>query len=146
MKPLEKALKLLSRKQYSRFEIKERLLRKYSEEEADKTVTKLEEIGLIDDEKYAKSIARSRLLYSHRGKQAIKIELIQKHISKDIIDETVLALNKDDEYTSAKELLESRLGRWKDLDINKKKQRAISLLTSHGFSYDISIKLLELVS
>ena len=143
MKPLEKALKLLSSKSYSKAEITEHLLRKYSEEDTNDTVSRLEKLELIDDAKYAKSITRSRLHYSHRGRHAIKVELIKKGISKDIIDETISTIDKKDEYNSAKELLESRLNRWKDLDLNKRKQRALSLLQSHGFSVSICLDLVK---
>ncbi len=82
------ALKLLSYRQRSEYEIRDRLIRKgFSPEVIENLVKDLKASGLIDDKEAAESFFRvakeSRLL----GYRAIKEYLIKRGISSEIIDE-----------------------------------------------------------
>ena len=54
----ERALYLLDRKDYSSWELEQKLARNVSPETARKVVERLQELGLLNDEEYARKLAR----------------------------------------------------------------------------------------
>ncbi|MBR0041143.1 MAG: regulatory protein RecX [Oscillospiraceae bacterium] len=88
----QKALELLSRRPYSRKELRDKLLlRGIDEQSADECVAWLAERGFLDDGEYAGAVARH---YSAKGYGAgrVKSELRRRGIERDQADETLAAL------------------------------------------------------
>ncbi len=83
-KSKEKAFRLLSYRNHSRKELIDKIRHKYDQESADTAVNKMEELGLIDDEKFAREYAIHlfKKLYSIKR---VKFELSKKGIEKDTI-------------------------------------------------------------
>lgn len=142
--PLEYALYLLSRRSRTVFEIKRKLLEKeYSAEDIEATVSRLDKIGLLDDQKFAENYAGDKVRIYRRGRHRIGMELVLKGVSKEIIAEAVAAINEDDEYAAAVSLLEGRRRSWQDLHERKRFERAFQLLQRRGFSGKIVRKAIE---
>ena len=101
----------------------------------DKVVTRLTELGLLDDHAFAQFWQENRQRCSPRGPLAIKAELISKGLERDVID-GVLEDNIDQErdaYAAAQKKIPSLRG----LDYRAFRQRLGSHLLRRGFSYDV---------
>ncbi len=89
-------LRLLSYRDHSRKELTAKLVQKnHKREYAENAVTKLEEYGYVNDERFAQSFAQS--LYERKGLNvnAIKSELYRKGISREIADNATETLDID---------------------------------------------------
>ena len=124
-KLLNKALKLLSYRPRSVFEIKFRLKKLTpSVKEINTVITKLLDEDLLNDQKFADWWVDQRVTHRPKGNIALKSELFQKGIDRDIIDSVLL--DSDQEQALAKKLLNSR-----KITI---KPKAYQYLRARGFS------------
>lgn len=122
-KLLSRALNSLSSRPRSIAEIRQRGL--------EAVIPKLIELDLLDDQKFAEWWVDQRRTFRPRGNIALKTELIQKGIDREIIASVLLT--KDQELDLAQKLLAK-----KNLD----KPRAQRLLLSRGFSPDVVFQLI----
>ena len=90
----EKALWLLSFRDHSSKELCDKLSKDYSEEVAENTVERMKELRLINDEAYAKRLAKD-LLAKHQSPSNIRYKLIQKGIPREEADIIVEELDID---------------------------------------------------
>ena len=134
-----KALKFLSYRPRSEKEIRDKLRRKKASEEIiNKIISRLKENNFLNDEEFAKWWIEQRTNFKPRSVRLIKIELKQKGIDKELIDETIDHLPSTiDDLSSAKKLIEKRISRYKNLTPDKKFQKIARYLSSKGFDYDI---------
>lgn len=143
-----KALKFLSYRPRSEEEVRKKLLqsrgrfksakRNTTPEIAEKIIAKLKEYKFINDEEFVKWWIQQRTNYKPRSLRLIKMELGQKGIDKDLMDQVIddLRLTIDD-LQSAKKLIEKRVNKYKGLERNEKFQKVARYLASKGFNYDI---------
>lgn len=132
---MEYALYLLSRRSRSTVEIKRKLLEKeYPAEDIEATITRLDKIGLIDDQKFAANYASDKVRIYRRGRHRISMELMLKGVDKETIAAAVGGIDEEDEYAAAVSLLEGRHRSWADLHERKRFERAFQLLQRRGFS------------
>lgn len=105
----------------------------------DDLINTLKDQRLIDDLSFAKSwvLSRSRKL----GPKVIKIELLQKGISKEIIDR-VMGLAVDEEKV-AEELLNKKVKGWRNLKPMEFRKKAYDFLLRRGFEYNIVKDIVE---
>ena len=97
----QKALELLSRRSYSRKELKDKLLRRgVDEQSAEECVDWLAERGFLDDGEYAGAVARH---YTAKGYGAgrVKSELRRRGIDREQADETLAELGENTEKLDA---------------------------------------------
>lgn len=136
---LKVALRLLSKRDRTEAELKEKLKRKgFSEKIIDDTVTYLKKKGFIDDSKFiqrAKEIAEDRFL----GKMGLKNYLIRRGIDKELL----YSLPEVDEFSIAEKLLERKKHLIKDIPAEKKKAKIAGFLLRRGFSWDTVNKFLK---
>jgi len=106
----------------------------------DNLVKKLKHLELLDDEKFAKWWIDQRVQFKNKSKRVIQMELRQKGIDKNIIDdafgETVI-----DEGKMARELLEKKAYKWKKLEPRLARQKMSQYLAGKGFSWDVITNL-----
>ena len=108
-KPLDRSLRLLGYRDRSKHEIVSRLKRdKYSEEEIDATVEKLEGYNLIDDEKFARAFVTSKSK-KFWGPIRIKAKLLELGVSGKTIEEAIKEIDWREVVGQAKEFFASRL-------------------------------------
>ena len=134
-----RALKFLSYRPRSEKEIRDKLKRKKASEEIiNKIILRLKENNFLNDEEFVKWWIEQRTNFKPRSLKLIKMELGQKGIDKELIDETIDELpSAIDDLESAKKLIEKRLSRYKNLSRDEKFQKIARYLVSKGFSYDI---------
>ena len=97
----QKALEMLSRRPYSRRELKDKLLRRGTDEQsAEDCIAWLDEHGFLDDGEYAGAVARH---YSAKGYGAgrVKSELRRRGIERELADETLAELPENTEKIDA---------------------------------------------
>lgn len=129
------ALYLLGRKARSKREIIEKLRAKeYTESEIVATISQLEKHYLVDDLAFSKNYAEDKVRIYRRGRHRIAIELLQKGIDKELIQEVIKNINSEVELEAARSLLESKSRQWRLLTDRQRFERSVSLLQRRGFS------------
>ena|SRR5881394_1040319 len=90
---MNRAVKLLTAKQRSVAELRERLLEKTwtNSEIVDRVIEKLKEYGYLDDRKYASDLALSKLRQTPQGKRKLQQSMSQKKLDREIRDEAIVA-------------------------------------------------------
>jgi regulatory protein len=133
------ALYLLGRKARSKREIIEKLRAKeYPESEIATTVSQLEKNRLIDDVIFSKIYAEDKVRIYR-----IALELLQKGIDKELIQEVTKNINSEVELEAARSLLESKTRQWRQLTDRQRFERSVSLLQRRGFSGAIIRQAIE---
>ena len=97
----QKALEMLSRRPYSRRELKDKLLRRGTDEQSvEDCIAWLDEHGFLDDGEYAGAVARH---YTAKGYGAgrVKSELRRRGIERELADETLAELPENSEKIDA---------------------------------------------
>ena len=131
--PFSKALKLLSKKNYSENELREKL-KLFDNEVIDKVIEKLKEIGFIDDKKYALYIVE-KCLEKKKGLYYIINTLRRKGIDEEIINKIKENFDFEKEYKTAQALIKKRK--------KKGKNNLFLYLRGRGFSSETINKLIE---
>lgn len=100
-KALERLRELCDRGEYCTSEINDKLKRwGIPPSVANRIIVMLKKERLIDDTRYANSIARSKAVFSYWGKRKIRMYLATKHIAPSIIAEALEGIDTE-EYESA---------------------------------------------
>ncbi|MFS1513126.1 regulatory protein RecX [Chengkuizengella sp. SCS-71B] len=137
------AIRIISRRGKSRFELKQKLSEKgYEETLIDHTLDHLEKRKFIDDYSYALNLANYRMKHQKKGLKWIEQELSQKGIKKVIITQVIQELDKELEFEVAYQLAKKR---WDNQsgDYTKKKSKISSFLMRRGFEYSLIRNILE---
>jgi len=127
-------------------EIRDYLTKKKAEPEViEKLIHVLIEQKFLNDEIFARMWISSRARFRPRGKQLLKIELQQKGIAKDIIEQVLAEVHEDvpDELTQAKSLIERRVERLADQPRQVVYQKVGSFLARRGFSWGTTKKAID---
>lgn len=106
-----------------------------------KTVEKLKEYNFVDDEKFAKNYFES--LSSNKGKRAIATKLLQKGISKEIVQS--LLENVDDEaQLETATALARKFVKNREMSPNLR-QKCLAHLVYKGYDYSVAQKATQTV-
>lgn len=136
------ALKFLSYRPRSEKEVRDRLRIKIKDlrikdtgQLIDDVIEKLKKQRFINDEEFARLFVENRLRFKPRSSRLIQIELKQKGIDPETINNLQLTIDSDLEQ--AKKLAEKRIERLKGLDKQKIYEKLGRYLASKGFGWDI---------
>lgn len=130
----QKALRLLSSRPRTEKEVRERLSRnEFAEEIIEPVVQKLKESGLIADGQFAKQWVENRNELHPRSQRLIRMELRQKGIEDETIDQ-VLTDSADDSILAMQAAMQyaRKLSQYEWMDFRK---RLSAFLARRGFSY-----------
>lgn len=137
--------KLLSFRPRSQFEIEQKLrFKKYPPQEIKNTIKKLKDDRLIDDKTFAMLWVSNRENLSPRGKRLLELELRQKGIAQEIIEEVLASYSTEYQIDLVLKLLEDKLQDKKVLQDFQKKQKILAHLARRGFDYNVSKRALEI--
>lgn len=128
----EKALWLISYRDHSKKELADKVRRTCDEESAQKAVDRLEELGLVNDENFARRYAEQLIFSKHMSKRGAIYELSRKGIEKELA-EKILDNIEVDESEEIRAVLEKK---YRNLNDEKTKRRAVSALQRLGYSWD----------
>ena len=128
----EKALWLISYRSHSKKELFDKLKRSFDEASAQKAVDRMEELGLINDEEFARLYARKLVNGKKMSVKAAEFELYRKGIDK-ITAEQVLG---ELEYDPQTQIIEFITKKYKNISDEKIKRRAVAALQRLGYGWD----------
>lgn len=129
----DKSLYLLSFRDYSKKELIDKLKKDFSNEAVINAVQRIIELGLINDESFARKYARELLFNKHFSKRKTEFELVQKGIDKDLIC-SILEQVDCDAVEQIKLLVDKK---YKLAYTDEKiKKRAVAFLQRYGYSWD----------
>ncbi len=132
-------LKFLSYRPHSRSEVSSYLKRKQVGDAIEKAIIeKLIRLKFLDDREFAKWFVAQRQTFRPKGKQLIKLELLNKGIAKDIIEQVISVPNAVvSEADLAWKAVEKKLALWKNFSGYDQSRRISNYLARRGFSWDI---------
>jgi len=150
-KYLNSALRYLSFRPRSEKEVVDKLKEKKAPSEIiDRIVLQLKDHKFLNDEDFARWFIEQRLRFKPKGIRIIKMELKQKGINQEIIDEAIANLSSDEEsevpssdLESARKLVEKKLPKYRDLDKQIIYQKLGSFLARRGFNWDVIKKSID---
>lgn len=139
----EKALSLIEYRARTRKEIEDKLVPLFGEKAAELAIERLEQLGLIDDEAYAREYAEVLINRKHFSRQRALFEMIKKGIEKDAAEEILDELEPDP-VEQIRILLETKYAR--RLDDEKSRARTVNSLKAMGYRWsDINEAMSELI-
>lgn len=129
------AIRFIEYRPRSNQEVEKKLQEKgYTPEVIAAAITRLQEVGLLDDLAFARYWVEQREAFRPRSRIALSHELRQKGISRQLIDTSVADI---DESAAAKRAVEKKVSRWLQLDEAGFRQKMGGFLQRRGFPYDV---------
>jgi regulatory protein len=133
----ERALGLLAVRPRSRRELRSRLLRAgFDPDEVDGELERLEAVGLVDDEEYARRVAEHEITVRLSGRRAIVSRLAARGVDRETIDRALEEAGVPDEER-AFELARGRARRLSGLAPEQAFARLVAFLGRRG--YDLGL-------
>lgn len=131
-KAVNKCYDLLSRRDHSVKELKTKLLRTVDEENAQRAIDRMLELGYLDDEKYASILLKHLVEDKKMSRAFIKQEMYKRGISSDIVSN----LLEDIEIDNVSSIIDLILSKYR-MKLNDKNglEKVIAALMRKGFSY-----------
>jgi len=120
----------------------------------DRLVARLKTAKFLDDMQFALWFIRSRTTFKPKGKRLISLELMQKGIKKDLIDEAFASFDSAqeeisepvrDEVSLAKALLEKKHKKYEGMERQERFNKAGSMLARRGFDLDTIKQAIDVV-
>jgi regulatory protein len=138
-KALDYSYKLLTYRQRSIKEIRNRLIQKgYNKKIVAKVISRLKKLNLLDDLAFARLWIENRINTKPAGRKLIYQELRLKGISADVIDKAMAhLLTPEDEYKLANRFAENMLKK------GKEQKKIYSHLLRRGFPYDLVLEVMQ---
>jgi regulatory protein len=131
----ERALRLLAVRPRTRRELEIRLLRAgFERDEVEGELARLEAVGLIDDEDFARQAAEHELAVRRSGRRAVTSRLAARGVGRETIERTLTELEADDEEDRALELARARITRLGALDSQSAYRRLVPFLQRRGYA------------
>jgi regulatory protein len=108
--------------------------RQVPDEVADRVLSRFTDVGLIDDEAFARAWVDSRHRTRGLSGRALAAELRRRGVADDTVKEAVLAVGPDEEETAARALIAKRLAATRGLDSTKRMRRLLGMLARKGYA------------
>ena len=142
---MERAVKLLSMRDHSEGELREKLYQAgYPDVVIDQVIDKLEIMNLVDDENFAESWVERRA--PRHGRTRLEQELTRTGVARDTARRAGSTLTDEDQLQDAVRLVGKFLARTHgDMD-RSLYQRTLAMLARHGYDADIARKAIESIA
>lgn len=145
----DKAVDLLAVRARSTRDLQTRLRRAGAEDGAiAAAVERLQRLGFLDDEAYARNLARSRVMSGGVSKRRIGQELQRRGVSRDVADDAIADTLEEvelDEEGAARMAAEKRMRALRSYDAQTQKQRLYAFLARRGYSPDVISRVVRAV-
>ncbi|MCH5303485.1 MAG: RecX family transcriptional regulator [Ruminococcus sp.] len=128
----EKALWLLSSRDHSKRELETKIRKTSDSESAKKAVERMEELGLVNDEKFARRYAEELINIKHLSLKGAKYKLLEKGIDRDLADE-ILEEMPFEPREHIELLIEKKYKKY--LSDEKGRRKTIAALQRLGYSW-----------
>ncbi|MDY0814160.1 regulatory protein RecX [Kitasatospora purpeofusca] len=117
--------------------------REIPDEVAEEVLTRLEEVGLIDDAAFARAWVESRHSVRGLSRRALAQELRTKGISGESAEQALAQLDHDDETEAARALVDRRLRATRGLERQTRTRRLVGLLARRGYSEGLAFRVVR---
>jgi regulatory protein len=135
LKAKSDALRLIAHAPRSVQELRTRLKqKKYGDELIDEVIEAFKKQGLLDDEKFAKLFAQSRVHTRPSGRRQLEFDMRRKGLSRETIGKAIEDLGEVDEKKTARDLVAGRFAKMTGVSDEKKKSRLFGFLKRRGFA------------
>jgi len=135
------AVRLLSRREHSAFEIRDKLFKRdFDEAEIEQAIIELQQGGWLSDERFTEAYIRMRQQKGF-GPVRIAIELNERGVSENIVDACLLISDESWRQTLQQQYLKKYKNR-PITDYNDKAKR-IRFLQYRGFSLDVIYQIVS---
>ena len=128
----EKALYLIEYRSRTRRELLDKLIPLFGENASMLAVERLEELGLINDEVYAREYAENLLFKKRYSRERASFEMTKKGIDRYVIEDILEELSPEP-VEQIRQLLETKFAR--NLSDEKGRARTINSLKSMGYRW-----------
>lgn len=153
MTALSYCLRLLKRRFYSVWEVDQAMLRRaVPAEEREEVIKRLLEARLLDDRQFAKAWLSNRDRFNPRSHVVLRMELRQKGIAQEAIDEALAERSERLQDTTqvgppelqlAQELIRRKERLYASLTPEVRRRRQLALLQRRGFPYEVIRRILD---
>ncbi len=128
----------------TRVELERALLgRDVPEDAAAAVLDRMTDVGLVDDETFARDWVSSRQQRRHLSRSALRRELQTKGVDRDVIDGALAEVEGDDELRAALDLARRRASTMRGLEREVAYRRLSGALARRGFSASITARVLS---
>ena len=135
---LNKAAALCSAAEKCEWDIREKLcVWEISDSEADKIITYLKKENFLDENRFAAFFVKDKFRFNKWGRIKIAYVLKMKHISNDIIQEAMLAIDDEEYFSTLCDILQSKQKGLKYKDEYDRRAKLTRFAQSRGFEYEI---------
>lgn len=110
---------------------------------ADFLIEKLKQKRLLNDKDFAKGWVDARRRSKNKGKIALKSELYQKGIPREIVDEILNESASEFEADLANKAIEKKWNSWASLSNLERKKKSYEFLMRRGFEYETVKSVIE---
>ncbi|AOR24042.1 recombination regulator RecX [Clostridium taeniosporum] len=134
----EAAIRTIERSLKTEKQVRDKLnLKGYEEEAINKSIDFLKKYNFLDDKDYVKKFIKDKL--KSQGSNKIKYSLMQKGIAKELIEEELNSIDKENEKEIAHSLAYKKLNNLKKTENDKYKlsNKLYRFLLSKGYNYEI---------
>lgn len=129
----EKALYLLEHRSHSQKELADKISRVTSRDAAENAARHMAEIGLVDDEAYARSLAAELLGRKGYAAQRVRQELLQKGIDRELAEQ-IIEETASDPVGKIRELIDRKYRAY--LNDEKGCRRSVAALQRLGYRWE----------
>ena len=135
--PYELAVRYLANRPRSVAEIVRHLHgKRYDDAAIEGAVDKLRAQRYVDDDAFVRYWVEQRERFKPRADRALRTELMQKGVARDVIDTVLGERAPDADVAQAKRALSRPLTRWATLPVPERKRKIHAYLAARGFDYD----------
>lgn len=128
----------------SRKELSDKLAKKFVPDElAARLLDRFEEVGLVDDEAYARMWIASRQPGKGLAGRALAQELRRKGIDDDVVKEAVAEIDPDDEREAAERLVAKKMRTVGNLDRQVATRRLVGMLARKGYNSGLAFSVVR---
>ncbi len=114
-----------------------------SHEDSDKILDFLTKEKFIDESRYARFFVRDKFRFNRWGKQKIGWQLKQKRIPREIINDALTNIPREEYLQTLEGLVNEKMKQSKHSDSIKLKAALIRNAASKGFEYEVIIPVVE---
>jgi regulatory protein len=108
-----------------------------------RVLDRFEEVGLVDDAEFARSLVRSRQASRGLAGRALREELRRTGVDDDTAAEVLAALDPDQELATARELVAKRLPATRGLAVPRRMSRLVGMLARKGYSSGVALQVVR---
>ncbi|MEU9021698.1 regulatory protein RecX [Actinomadura sp. NPDC048394] len=140
----EVCLRLLASSPRTRAQLADALRRKdVPDEVAEKVLGRFTDVGLIDDEAFARAWVQSRHAGRGLAKRALAAELRRRGVADETVSDAVEELEPDQEERTARALVDRRLPGTRGVDPAKRMRRLVGMLARKGYPPGLSYRVVK---